>query len=121
MSERAKTLAWSIRLAEPDNGRETPVEVPQSVRPEPLHFAQRNGGPGEQRLDVDALTPRGERGEVTRAARQHVHRPVMVPAPQMVERHANLKDALIEAAHVPLFGPPEQLEGFVLLEGTRRG
>ena len=40
----------------------------------------------------------------------------MVQAAQVMERDADLQDALIQAAHLPRLGAPEQLERLVLLE-----
>ena len=88
----------------------------EPIGTETLHFRQRNRGIVEKPLDINALTPRRKRRQVARAARQHVHGPVVISAPEMVKGDANLQDALIEAAHVAWFSPPEQLQRFVLLE-----
>jgi hypothetical protein len=41
---------------------------------------------------------------------------MVVPAPKMLKRDANLQDALIEAANLALLASPQQLQCFVLLE-----
>jgi hypothetical protein len=41
---------------------------------------------------------------------------VVIPPPKMVESDANLQNALIEAAYVAWFSPPQQLQRFMLLE-----
>src|SRR6266850_778410 len=54
--------------------------------------------------------------EVGRSARQHVDGAVMVQPTQVVERDADLQDALVEMADVAALGAPQQLERLVLLE-----
>jgi hypothetical protein len=95
---------------------QAPVEFGQSVRPEPLHLAKRPRRIVEQRLDVDALTRRCERGEIRRAAGQHVDSSMVVQPPQVVEGDADLQDALVEIPDPAPFLAPEELERFVLLE-----
>ena len=106
----------ALSRAQADHRHELPVEIPEPIWPELLYSPQRSRGIGQEHLDIDALTSRRERCQVARAARQHVHRPVVVPAPKMVKRDANLQDALIEAAYLALLGPPQQLQCLVLLE-----
>ena len=81
---------------EADGRRERPVEFRKPILPELLHFRQCRAGIRNQRGDVDALTPWRERGEVAHAARQHVYRAVVIQTPQMMERDADLQDALIQ-------------------------
>jgi hypothetical protein len=100
----------------PNNRRELPVEIPEAFWPQPLHVPQRSRGISQERLYVDALTSRRERYQVIRATRQHVHGPVVIPAPKMMKRDTNLQDALIEAANLARLSPPQPLQRFVLLE-----
>lgn len=101
---------------EADGRRERPVEFRKPILPELLHFRQCRAGIRNQRGDVDALTPWRERGEVAHAARQHVDRAVVIQPSQMMERHADLQDALIEIPNLTIFGPPQPFERLVLLE-----
>ena len=105
-----------LSRAQADHRHESPVEIPEPIWPELLYSPQRSRGIDQKLLDVDALTSRRERRQVVCAARQHVHRPVVIPAPKMVTRDANLQDALIEAANLALLAPPQQLQCLVLLE-----
>jgi hypothetical protein len=93
-----------------------PVEIGDAIGPEPLDFDERRSGGCEERVDVDALTPWGERLQVARAARQHVYSTVVIPPPKMVEGDAYLQDTLIQAAHLALFTAPQQLQCLMLLE-----
>jgi hypothetical protein len=93
-----------------------PIEISEAIGPEPLDFDERRSGGCEERVDVDALTPWGERLQVARSARQHVHSTVVIPPPKVVEGYAHLEDALIEAAHLALFAAPQQLQCLMLLE-----
>ena len=106
----------ALSRAQADHRHELPVEIPEPIWPKLLYSPQRSRGIDQEHLDIDALTSRRERCQVARAARQHVHRPVVVPAPKMVKRDANLQDALIEAAYLALLSPPQQLQCLVLLE-----
>ena len=96
--------------------RERPVEFSEPILPEPLHFHECRGRISNQGCDVDALAPRRERRQVARAARQHVDRAVVIQPPQMMERDADLQDALIETAHLTSFSQPQPFECLVLLE-----
>jgi hypothetical protein len=111
-----RTLLDSVSLAEADDRHELPVEVRESIRSKPFHGSQHTGGVGQEPFDINALAARRERRQVARAARQHVYRPVVIPPPKMVESDANLQNALIEAAYVAWFSPPQQLQRFMLLE-----
>jgi hypothetical protein len=116
---RRRQLHWPSslrRLSQPNNRRELPVEIPEPFWSQPLYGAQRSRGISQQHLYVDALTSRRGRCQVIRATRQHVHGPVAIPAPKMVKRDTNLQDDLIEAANLARLSPPQQLQGFVLLE-----
>ena len=101
---------------EADGRHERPVEFREPILPEALHFDQCRTGIRNQPCDVDPLTPWCERGEVAHSARQHVDRAVVIQTSQMMERHADLQDALIEKPDVAALGSPEELEGLVLLE-----
>lgn len=106
----------ALSRAEADNRHELPVEIPKPIWSKPFHGSQHSRGIHQEHLDIDALTSRRERCQVARAARQHVHRPVVIPAPKMVKRDANLQDALIEATYLARLSPPQPLQCFVLLE-----
>ena len=54
--------------------------------------------------------------QITCPAREHVDGPVMVQTAQVVKRHADLQDPLIQPANVPPLGTPQQFKGLVLLE-----
>src|SRR2546428_2735311 len=97
-------------------GDERPVELRQTGRAEVFALARRRRRIVEQRLDVDALAPRRKRREIPRTARQQVDGAVMIQAAELIERDADLQDALVEIADVATLGAPEQLEGLVLLE-----
>ena len=99
-----------------DHRHELPIEIPEPIRPKLLCSPQRSRRIDQEPLDIDALTSRRERCQVASAARQHVHRPMVVPPPKMVKRDANLQDALIEAPYLALLSPPQQLQRLVLLE-----
>src|SRR4029453_17350331 len=109
-------IPTALSRAQANDRHELPVEIPEPIWPKLLYSPQRSRGIDQEHLDIDALTSRRERCQVARAARQHVHRPVVIPAPKMVKRDANLQDALIEAASLGLLSPPQQLQCFVLLE-----
>lgn len=114
---RASARNWKKVAADQlHDRREPPVEVGQSIRSQPLDFLQRRGSGREQRFDIDALTARRERRQIPGALRQHVHRAVVVEAPQMEERDADLQDPLIKTPNVARLGAPDQLERLVLLE-----
>src|SRR3989441_10665556 len=97
-------------------GDERPVELRETGGSEAFDLAQRRRRIVEQRLDVDALAPRRKRREIPRTARQQVDGAVMIQAAELIERDADLQDALVEIADVATLGAPEQLEGLVLLE-----
>jgi uncharacterized protein len=97
-------------------GRQAPIEVVQTIGAETVHFAQGRGRGVEERLHVDALAARRERRQILLAARQHVHRAVVIALPQMMEGDANLQNALIQVANVAAFRTPQEFERFVLLE-----
>jgi hypothetical protein len=99
-----------------DGRCERPVEFSEPILPEPLHFHEYRGCISNQRCDVDALAPWRERREVSHAARQHVDRAMVIQTSQMMERDADLKNALIEMPHLTIFSPPEPFECLVLLE-----
>ena len=88
----------------------------EAVRAEALDLRERGGGIVEQRRDVHPLAARRERRQVARSARQHVDRAVVIQPPQVMERDADLQDALVEIADVAALGAPEQLQRLVLLE-----
>src|SRR5712692_2452047 len=92
---------------------QTPIELREPGGPEALDFVEGRGGRLEQRRHVDALAARGERRQMARASGEHVHGPVVVPAPQVMEGDADLEDALVETAHFERLGAPEPLERFV--------
>src|SRR5712692_7342033 len=100
----------------PHFGHEVPVEFGEALGSEPLHFAQRRRRVTQQRCDVHALAARRERRKVLRAARQHVHRAVMVQPAQVMKGDANLQNTLVEVADVAALRPPEPLQRLVLLE-----
>src|SRR2546425_9929463 len=97
-------------------GDERPVELRETGGSEAFDLAQRRRRIVEQRLDVDALAPRRKRREIPRTARQQVDGAVMIQAAELIERDADLQDALVEIADLATLGAPEQLEGLVLLE-----
>ena len=99
-----------------DGRRERPIEFTEPILPEPLHFHECRGRICNKGCDVDALTPWRERREVSHAARQHVDRAMVIQTPQMMERDADLKNALIEMPDLTIFGPPQAFECLVLLE-----
>src|SRR2546422_2530284 len=110
---------WYPASAGPDEAYfrdERPVELRQTGRSQPFDLAQCRRRIVEQRLDVDALAPRRKRREIARTPRQQVDRAVMIQAAELVERDADLQDALVEIADVATLGAPQQLEGLVLLE-----
>ena len=95
---------------------EPPVEFSQPIASEPLDLRECRSGLGQQCFDVDALASWGERLEVSGTAREHVDRAVMIPSTQMMQRHADLQDTLIQAANLTRLRAPERFQGFVLLE-----
>src|SRR2546428_8073794 len=97
-------------------GDERPVELRETGGAEVFALARRRRRIVDQRLDVDALAPRRKRREIPRTARQQVDGAVMIQAAELIERDADLQDALVEIADVATLGAPEQLEGLVLLE-----
>ena len=99
-----------------DSWRERPVEFSEPILPEPLHFHECRGRICNQGCDVDALAPRREGREVSHAARQHVDRAMVIQTSQMMERDADLKNALIEKPDLTIFSPPQPFECLVLLE-----
>jgi hypothetical protein len=99
-----------------DYGRKLPIEVSESIRAESLHLDQRGGGVCDKRPNINTLTTWRKRRQIQRTARQHVHRPMVIPASKMVESDSNLQNALIEASHVTQFGFPQQFQRLVLLE-----
>ena len=101
---------------EADGRRERPVEFSEPILPEALHFHESRSRICNQGCDVDTLTPWRERREVSHAARQHVNRAMVIQTPQMMERDADLKNALIEKPDLTIFSPPQPFESFVLLE-----
>ena len=111
-----RTLSQRVSRAEADHRYELPVEFPEPIWSKPFDRPQHSCGVCQEPLDINALTSRRERCQVARASRQHVDRPVVIPTAKMVERDANLQDALIEAAYLALLSPPQQLQCFVLLE-----
>src|SRR5262245_5914961 len=100
----------------PDLGRQAPVELIQPVGAEAVDLRQGSGRRVEERLHINALAARRERGELPMAASQHVVLSVVIAFAQMVERDTNLQDALIEVADVPPLGAPQEFERLVLLE-----
>src|SRR5256712_5081736 len=97
-------------------GDERPVELRETGGSEAFDLPQRRRRIVEQRLDVDALAPRRKRREIPRTARQQVDGAVMIQAAELIERDADLQDALAEIADRVTLAAPEQLEGLVLLE-----
>ena len=110
------TLLLEVWSFYPHLGRETPVELGETVRAKAVYFAQGGGGGVEQRQDVHALATRGEWGEVHLTPRQHVDGAVVIPFPQVMEGDPDLQDALVEIADVAGLGPPQEFERLVLLE-----
>src|ERR1700730_16857172 len=72
----------------PHLGHEAPVEFRQAGRPQTVDLAQRRGGIRQQRLHVHALAAGRERRQISRSAREHVDRAVVVEPAQMVKRDA---------------------------------
>jgi len=99
-----------------DGRRERPVEFSEPTFPEPLHFHECRGRIRNQRRNVDALTSWRERREIAHAARQHIDRAMVIQTTQVMERDADLKNALIEKPDLTIFSPPQPFECLVLLE-----
>ena len=99
-----------------DSRRERPVEFSEPILSEPLDFHECRGRICNQGCNVDTLTSWRERREVAHAARQHVDRAVVIQTPQMMERDADLKNALIEKPDLTIFSPPQPFERLVLFE-----
>jgi hypothetical protein len=114
--ENSLRYLMALSEVEADSRHECPVEIFQAIWPKLLYGPQHSCGIRQEALDINALTSRRERCQVTRASRQHVHRPVVIPSAKMVKGHANLEDPLIEAAHLARLSPPQYLQCFVLLE-----
>jgi hypothetical protein len=83
-----------------DDRSELPIEVGEARGSEPFDFSERGSGIVEEPLDVDTLTARRERRQIARTARQHVDRSVVIQPSQVVERHAYLKDALVQIPNI---------------------
>ena len=109
-------IPTALSRAQANDRHELPVEIPEPIWPKLLYSPQRSRGVDHEPLDINALTSRRERCQVARASRQHVDRPVVIPTAKMVERDANLQDALIQVAYLARFSPPQQFQCFVLLE-----
>src|SRR5258707_12703893 len=90
-----------------DRGHEVPVEFRQACRTQALDFAERGRGVAQQRADVHVLAARRERRQVPRSTVQHVDGAVMIQLAQVVERDADLEDALVQIADVAPLGAPE--------------
>ena len=95
---------------------QSPVEVTELVRAEPLNLCQCHSGVSNEPCYIDVLTPGRKWLEVPGTAGQHVHGTVMIQPPQLVEGNANLEDALVQSANLTALSFPERLQRLVLLE-----
>jgi hypothetical protein len=93
-----------------------PIEGPKPFGAELLGRQQRAVRVTHQRVHVHALARRQKRPNVLQSAFQHDDDAMIVPATQMVERHADLQDAPVQTSHRAWFRAPQRLERLVLLE-----
>ena len=64
---------------------------------------------------VETLADFWQVAQAGQTAAQQLQRTRIVAVHQVMERNANLKDALVEVAHGPRLGPPQHLQGLVTL------
>jgi hypothetical protein len=97
-------------------GLRLPRKLVEAGRSQLLYQPQCRSGELDQRRYIDPLTRRGKRLEIHRSAGQHVDDPVIVAPLKMVESHADLENALVQASYGASLGAPEQFQRLVLLE-----
>jgi len=105
-----------VATHKPHCRRQPPVELPEAIGAQPLDFGERARGRVDERRHVDALAAWRKRREISRPAREHVDRPVVISLAQMMKGDADLQNPLIEIAHVAPLGAPQEFERLVLLE-----
>ena len=97
-------------------GRERPVELAETARPESVNNFLQTLRRRNERCHVDTLARAGESPKVVQSAREHVGGTVMIVPLDVVQGDPDLQDPLIEVAHIPSFCAPEFLERFMLCE-----